>query len=321
MQLRVDLKKTRLAAYRPGTYQNLQSQWRAYLLFCLYFDFTPVPASENVLCLYVQFLSRTLTVGAICNYLNGVRLFHLFHGIDYPHHSSFPLKLTLLGLAKSSTHTSMQALPITVSVLRRVFHVLHPDTALEWVVYCTALFAFFLIARLSNILPVSTARFDLSRDLCRRNVQFIDSYIAVIFDWSKTIQCRERRLVIPLVPISGSPLCPVSAFHKMLQLIPARGTSPAFCYHHNSRLIPLTKAAFILKFRELLVHAHVPSAVRYTGHSFRRGGATYAFRLGVPGELIQVMSDWKSDAYKRYFDFSFDTMLSVSCHMRDSIVS
>lgn len=55
--------------------------------------------------------------------------------------------------------------------------------------------------------------------------------------------------------------------------------------------------------------AHVSSAVRYTGHSFRRGGATYAFRSGVPGELIQVMGDWKSDAYKRYFDFSFDTVV------------
>ena len=64
----------------------------------------------------------------------------------------------------------------------------------------------------------------------------------------------------------------------------------------------------------------VPSAGCYTGHSFRRGGATYAFRSGVPGELIQVMGDWKSDAYKRYFDFSFDTMLSVSSRMRDSIV-
>ena len=74
----------------------------------------------------------------------------------------------------------------------------------------------------------------------------------------------------------------------MLQLIPARGTSPAFCYHHNSRLIPLTKAAFILKFRELLVHAHVPSAVRYTGHSFRRGGATYAFRSGFLVNLFRL---------------------------------
>ena len=91
----------------------------------------------------MQFLSRTLTVGAICNYLSGVRLFHLFHGIDYPHHSSFPLKLTLSGLAKSSTHTPTQALPITVPVLRRVFHVLHPYTALEWVVFCAALLCLF----------------------------------------------------------------------------------------------------------------------------------------------------------------------------------
>lgn len=279
-----------------------------------------MPVSEHVLCLYAQFLSRTLTVGAIRNYLNGVRLFHLFHGTDYPHTSSFPLRLTLLGLAKSSTHIPKQALAITVPVLRRVFHVLQPDSALEWVVYCAALFAFFLLARLSNILPASAVRFDQSRDLCRRNVQFIDSYLIVIFDWSKTIHCRERRLVIPLVPIPGSPLCPVSAFRKMLQLIPARVTSPAFCYHQNSRLIPLTKAVFIRLFRDLLVRADVPSAGCYTGHSFRRGGATYAFRSGVPGELIQVMGDWKSDAYKRYFDFSFDTMLSVSSRMRDSIV-
>jgi len=152
--------------------------------------------------------------------------------------------------------------------------VLQPDSALEWVVYCAALFAFFLLAYLSNILPASAVRFDLeSRDLCRRNVQFIDSYLIVIFDWSKTIQCRERRLVIPLVPIPGSPLSPVSAFRKMLQLIPAHVTSPAFCYHQNSRLIPLTKAVFIWLFRDLLVRADVPSAGCYMGHSFRRGGA------------------------------------------------
>ena len=161
-QLRADLKKTRLAAYRPGTYQNLQSQWRAYLLFSLYFNFTPVPISEHVLCLYAQFLSCTLTVGAIHNYLNWVRLFHLFHGTDNPHLSSFPLRLTLLGLAKSSTHTPSQALAISVPVLHRVFHVLQLGNTLEWVVYCATLFAFFLLVNLSNILPTSAFRFDQS---------------------------------------------------------------------------------------------------------------------------------------------------------------
>ena len=191
-----------------------------------------------------------------------------------------------MGLAKLSTHSPTQALPITVPILRSVFLVLRSDQPLEWVMYCAALFAFFLVARLSNILPSSVGRFDPSRDLCRRNVQFIDPYPAVIFSWSKTIQCRERRLVIPLVPISRSPLCPVSAFHHMSQLFPASVTSPAFCYFRGSKLVPLTKSVFVRKFRELLTRANVTAAQLYTGHSFRRGGASYAFRSGVPGELI-----------------------------------
>ena len=58
-----------------------------------------------------------------------------------------------------------------------------------------ALFAFFLLAHLSNILPSLAARFDQSKDICHRNIQFSDPYLIVTFDWSKTIQCEERRLV------------------------------------------------------------------------------------------------------------------------------
>lgn len=58
----------------------------------------------------------------------------------------------------------------------------------------------------------------------------------------------------------------------------------------------------------------------YMGHSFHQGGATYAFWSGVPGELIQVMVHWNSDASMRYFDFSSGIMFSVSSRMRDSIV-
>jgi hypothetical protein len=38
----------------------------------------------------------------------------------------------------------------------------------------------------------------------------------------------------------------------------------------------------------------------YTGHSFRRGGATFAFRCGVPTTLIKLHGDWRSDAYLLY---------------------
>ena len=38
----------------------------------------------------------------------------------------------------------------------------------------------------------------------------------------------------------------------------------------------------------------------YTGHSFRRGGATFAFRCGVPASLIKLQGDWHSDTYLLY---------------------
>jgi len=40
----------------------------------------------------------------------------------------------------------------------------------------------------------------------------------------------------------------------------------------------------------------------YSGHSFRRRGATLAHRLGIDPLLIERMGDWSSDAYMDYVD-------------------
>jgi hypothetical protein len=44
---------------------------------------------------------------------------------------------------------------------------------------------------------------------------------------------------------------------------------------------------------------------QFSTHSFRRGGASWAFSSEIPSELIQLYGDWKSDAYKNYLRFSF----------------
>ena len=38
----------------------------------------------------------------------------------------------------------------------------------------------------------------------------------------------------------------------------------------------------------------------YSTHSFRSGGATWAFNSGVPGEIIKIVGNWKSDCYLKY---------------------
>ena len=68
-------------------------------------------------------------------------------------------------------------------------------------------------------------------------------------------------------------------------------------------------------FRSRLQRLGVSDSFNFRGHSFRRGGATWAFRSGVPGELIQVYGDWASDAYKIYLEFSEDAKRRVARSM------
>ena len=50
----------------------------------------------------------------------------------------------------------------------------------------------------------------------------------------------------------------------------------------------------------------------YSGHSFRRGGASFAFALHLPGELSQLQGDWSSDAYLRYLEKPLTQWLKVA---------
>ena len=83
----------------------------------------------------------------------------------------------------------------------------------------------------------------------------------------------------------------------------------------------VTKAQFVSVFRGRLAHIGVPNPSQFRGHSFRRGGATWAFRNGVPGELIQIYGNWASDAYKCYLGFSDDAKLRVTRDMVRALTS
>ncbi|KAI8516382.1 hypothetical protein Bbelb_049630 [Branchiostoma belcheri] len=61
----------------------------------------------------------------------------------------------------------------------------------------------------------------------------------------------------------------------------------------------MTQAVFDKALKCILVRAGLNPHL-YSLHSGRRGGATFAFRAGVPVELIRLQGDWRSDAYLLY---------------------
>lgn len=57
----------------------------------------------------------------------------------------------------------------------------------------------------------------------------------------------------------------------------------------------------------------------YSTHSFRRGGASLAFRAKIPADKIKLLGDWKSDCYRKYLNFEFEDKLLVAREMRQFI--
>lgn len=82
-----------------------------------------------------------------------------------------------------------------------------------------------------------------------------------------------------------------------------------FSYSTPSGTKPLLYCQFLKDLKVLVKRLGLGSG--FTGHSFRRGGASYMLQMGIPGEVIKVMGDWHSDAYQRYLDVSLDTRTKV----------
>jgi hypothetical protein len=70
------------------------------------------------------------------------------------------LKLTLGGLSRVLQHLPKQALPITLEILEKIHKYLNFKKSEGVTFWCLFLFAFFLLSRKSNFVPISSRKFD-----------------------------------------------------------------------------------------------------------------------------------------------------------------
>ena len=73
---------------------------------------------------------------------------------------------------------------------------------------------------------------------------------------------------------------------------------------------PITRARVTAKLDDLVTKLNFDNKLH--GYSFRRGFATWAFSQGCPPKLIQIFGRWRSDAYRRYIDYSKADLAQLS---------
>lgn len=230
--------------------------------------------------------------------------------------NDFLINLGLRGIARLNPHCIKQAQAITPLMLKQFTSFLDLTNISDSVYWCLFLFAFFLFARKSNLVPTSKKDIQTKKFLLRKNVYMEKEFLIVSMNWSKTIQFGERELQTPLISIPGSILCPVNAYKLMCKNIKAGPEDPLFSLPDKKYI---TYSKFQLKLRDLISKIKLNPDL-FSSHSFRRGGASYAFQSGVSSELIQLHGDWRSDAYKKYLTFSLEDKKSVAEAMRNQIL-
>ena len=289
----------RSLCFAPNTRRAYSVHRRAYLHFCNLLSVPPVPATSDQLCMYAAFLARRLKYNSVKQYMNIIRILHLEWNLPNPLSGNFHLNSTMRGIRRHLGDRVTRKAPITPHLLLALLSHLDVTTPEGANIWAAALLMFFGLLRRSNVLPSSHTSFDPALHLRRCDLEFTHTGLKLHIRWSKTIQFRSRELVIPLCRIPRHPLCPVRAAFQALHLTPdAPLEGPAFVIPYGPQYSPTTASRFVHIVKQHLSHHCDTSQI--SGHSFRRGGASWAYARGVPIDTIRQLGDWASNAYMSY---------------------
>lgn len=297
-KLDVQVASFRAQVFADTTRRTYNSQLVTYLKFCEQANIAPVPIAERDLMCYVAFLTGRLQYSSIRQYLNVVRIIHEETGYANPLQQNWGVNSLFKGIKRSLGNQCTPKLPITVDILRRIFHVVDFTMPVELCFWCACCIAFFSFLRKSNLFVDSCGN---RKFLTRGSLTFSPQGVVINVQDSKTIQFQDRRVQIPLARMSGSPLCPAQAALMLLRGVPGGSNDSLFRYSQIGKVHFLTYRSFLELLKNKLALLGYDSS-KYAGHSFRRGGTTLALSCNIPSELVKLHGDWASSAYLRYFD-------------------
>ena len=289
--------------YAKGSRQNVLSHLRQLSIFCAAFKVSFLPVSRDTLLGFTELMSRTCGFNHISHVLSSIKFLHNYTGNEYPG-DSFEFSVLFKGLRRKLAKPTKQALPITPEMLVLMYQHVNINHAKDLAHWTSFIFALRLLYRKSSIAPVSLAKFDCRTGLSREKARLETNVVLVYQNHSKTNQFMSTTRVIPLLPSSVRALDPVFHYFKLVNEHVVPQNYPAFSYIEAGVIRCVTHRSFTEYLKSLLVCIGVDPS-KWSGHSFRRGGASLLYRLGSDPLTIQACGDWSSDTFLHYIEVSF----------------
>lgn len=136
--------------------------------------------------------------------------------------------------------------------------------------------------------------------LTRSDIEFTDYGMTVKVSSSKTIQYKERSLLLP-VCIGGGKLCIVSLLKWYFHQYPTTLNCPISSCFRDSELLKVRYSKALTLMKDWGQQAKLGKNLGM--HSMRRGAATLMSLGGMPLEDIKDRGDWKTDVFYKYIAY------------------
>jgi hypothetical protein len=283
----------------------------------MYFHVGILPATALNLCLFMELMSNTSGYRHCKNVLSGVKFLHGATDHGFPE-QDFLIETTMQGLKRKLAGTPKQVLPIDPVVLRRMYRFVDIKKPGDLSAWCGFLLAFYCLFRKANLCPKDS--YDNPSVVLKRSDIEIDEelqQVLVYVNFSKTNQYMQKSHVIP-IPRNNDPALDLYSHIKLLfKRVRAAPESPALSYSQNQFINHRT---FTEKLKTLIMKAGLDPSL-YSGHSFRRGGASYLYSIGGTTLMVQVLGEWSSQVYTRYLSLSLADRLEAQELMATNINS
>ena len=299
--------------YTKQSRANVLSHLRQLSIFCVAFHETFLPVSRLALLGFIELMSRTCKFEHIEHIISSVKFLHNFSGIPFVG-DAFEFKILQRGLKRKLAKSPRQVLPITPEILLAMyghFNIEHAADLAHWTAFLLAL---RLLYRKSSIAPESLSKFNPVTGLSREKVVLSNGVLFVFQNFSKTNQFMATTRTTPIAPGSIQALDPVFHYEKLISENVVPVNSPAFSYLNNGVIKCVTHRSFSSTLKSALFKIGLNPDL-WSGHSFRRGGATLLYRLGIDPLTIQAVGDWSSETYLRYLEINVDRLWSAQVAM------
>ena len=306
------------AGLRPNTQRAYTSAQKQFLNFCTYYDRNPVPCDENTALMYISYLSnvKCLKSQSIKVYISAVRALHVLGGVKYCLEGNPAIKLALKAVERQAPGVNKK-LAITYDILCQ-FHQLLSKNYDHIMIWAAMTLAHFACLRTAEFVSKNDVVFEKHSQLLEGDVSFCtlnqgERGLKVHLKSSKTDSTGKGLNV--LVGCTGTHVCAACAMTDYLGSLGSHQLDrPLFRWHNG---MYLTRAAFVKETKRLVQAVGLDSS-KYSGHSYRSGGATSGALAGFSALELKLLGRWNSDAYEGYIRTPAQILLGFAKRMVQS---